>query len=286
MAHLCKIGFIGGDLRQCLMVEELVAEGHNITIYGFTCYTGCKNPQKATSLKEVMEANDIIVGPIPFSKDKKTIYALEPQADLTIQDLESLLRDEHTLFGGSISDELTEYCYEHDISCYDFMQMDVISIGNAIATAEGTIAEAITRSDCNLHKSNCLVLGFGRCAKILADKLKGLSASVTIGARKEDALAYADAYGYHTMPLKELEHEVSQFQFIFNSIPSLILTEAVLKKTAPNVTIIDIASKPGGTDFDYCRLHNINASLCLALPGKYAPKTTATLLNDVLRSYL
>ncbi len=48
------------------------------------------------------------------------------------------------------------------------MKMNDVAILNAVATAEGAIAEAIKRSIINIHQSNCLVLGYGRCAQILA----------------------------------------------------------------------------------------------------------------------
>jgi dipicolinate synthase subunit A len=54
------------------------------------------------------------------------------------------------------------------------MKDEKIVILNAIATAEGTIMEAIRSSDQNLHGSNCIELGYGRCAKVLAQKLKAL----------------------------------------------------------------------------------------------------------------
>ena len=65
------------------------------------------------------------------------------------------------------------------------MKMDDVAIYNAIATAEGAIMEAIKMQPINLHKSRCLVLGYGRCAKVLAAKLKGMDAQVTVPEIKQ-----------------------------------------------------------------------------------------------------
>ena len=46
-----------------------------------------------------------------------------------------------------------------------------------------------------LHGSGCLILGYGRCAKVLAEKLKGLSAEVTVCCRSEQQRAAAQASG-------------------------------------------------------------------------------------------
>ena len=43
--------------------------------------------------------------------------------------------------------------------------------------------------------------------------------------------------------------------------------------------ILDIASKPGGTDFACARECGIRADLALGLPGKYAPKESAYILD-------
>lgn len=46
--------------------------------------------------------------------------------------------------------------------------------------------------------------------------------------------------------------------------------------------IIDLASRPGGTDFDYAKEHGVNAIHALGLPGKVAPKTAGQVMADVL----
>ena len=44
--------------------------------------------------------------------------------------------------------------------------------------------------------------------------------------------------------------------------------------------IIDLASKPGGVDFDSARKHEIKADLALGLPGKVAPKSAAKYMYE------
>ncbi|OJT71237.1 dihydrofolate reductase, partial [Clostridioides difficile] len=49
-------------------------------------------------------------------------------------------------------------------------------------------------------------------------------------------------------------------------------------KVSQEVTIIDIASSPGGVDYSVVKEAGINATLCLGLPGKYSPKTSGEIL--------
>ena len=46
--------------------------------------------------------------------------------------------------------------------------------------------------------------------------------------------------------------------------------------------IIDLASKPGGTDFRYAEKRGIKALLAPSLPGIVAPKTAGQILANVL----
>jgi dipicolinate synthase subunit A len=50
--------------------------------------------------------------------------------------------------------------------------------------------------------------------------------------------------------------------------------------------IIDLASKPGGTDFRYAEKRGIKAILTPGLPGIVAPKSAGVILANVLTQLL
>lgn len=202
---------------------------------------------------------------------------------MTVENFISCLKDHHRIYGGNFTKNVKEVCNTKKISCLDFMEEEEISIKNAVATAEGTIAEAIIKSPGNLHQSSCLILGFGRCAKVLALKLKAMDMYVTIAARSKDQLAMAEACGYKALHLDKLMQHLGDFPFIFNTIPALVLNSQALTLVRKDVLIIDIASKPGGTDFEKAKELHIDAFLCLGLPGKYAPKTSAKILIEFIK---
>ncbi len=281
-----RFSFIGGDDRSYYMVELLYAQGFQTAVYGLQMLKPLDGVVIASTMKEALAFSNIIVCPVPFSRDKINIFSTCTKEDMNIDSFVHSLRRDQKLFAGDINAQVVESLNYHNIPFYDFMQTEAVSIKNAVATAEGTIAEAIKISPVNLHNHACLVLGYGRCAKILADKLKGLSMQVTIGARNADQLAMAESYGYQTVTLDEFPNKVMKYDFIFNSIPVMILDEAVLRKVKKDVLIIDIASNPGGTDFEKCKELGIQAYLCLGLPGKYAPLSSAEILNSVLMQNL
>ena len=80
-----------------------------------------------------------------------------------------------------------------------------------------------------IHNSKCLVLGFGRIGKILAKMLHGIGAEVYCEARKQQDIAWIQVYGYEAIHLNEVNNYLGNFDFIFNTIPYLILDKSNLK---------------------------------------------------------
>ncbi len=286
MSHQFDLGVYGGDLRQVYMITSLLKLGYRIATYCIAEPVKDENCTMVSTLTELFEGCRVLIGPVPMSRDQFSILSKNPAGDLTIAHVAYLIKKHHILVGGNIPAPITDICNKWNTPCFDLMKDEQITILNAIATAEGTIMEAIQTGSSNLHGSDCLVLGYGRCAKVLAAKLKALDAGVTIAARSQEARAYAVAAGHQSVPLSELSQILPSFSFIFNTIPQLILAKAQLDLVHPQVTIIDIASAPGGVDFDYAKHLNITAKLCLGLPGKVAPLSSGEILAAGIHSFL
>lgn len=286
MSNQFDIGIFGGDLRLVYITKSFLEKGYRVATYSTAEVVNHVNCYSAYSLNELFDKCSVLVGPIPMSRGPVSITATNPPTDLTTEHVAYQLKNHHLLIGGKIPLSITKLCDSRHIPYYDLMKDEKIAILNTIATAEGTIMEAIIESDRNLHGSNCLVLGFGRCANVLSGKLKGLDARITIAARKEEALAYASAAGYEVIPLSDISCKLPSFHFIFNTIPSLILDRKLLDLVDRHATMIDIASAPGGIDFDYARKLKLNAKLCLGLPGKIAPRTSADILVTKINSFI
>jgi len=286
MSSQFDIGIYGGDLRQVYMAKSFLLKGYRVVTYSIAETVSHKNCRSAHTLNELFENSTVLIGPIPMSRDQIGIMSIGAPSDLTLAHVAYLLKDHHILIGGNIPASITELCDNRNIIYYDLMKDEKITILNAVATAEGAIMEAISGSDRNLHGSNCLVLGYGRCAKVLSQKLKALDVGVTIAARSEEALAYASTNGQMAVHLSNIKCILPSFHYIFNTIPVLVLDRDCLDLVSKDVTIIDIASAPGGVDFKYAKSLNLNAKLCLGLPGKVAPKTSADILVTEIDSLI
>jgi dipicolinate synthase subunit A len=282
MSKSSDIGIFGGDQRQGYMASALLEKGYRVFTYRIAEPIKHDNCIPLHSLNELFDKCSMLIGPIPLTRDLVSV-ASTSASELTASNLANLLTKDHFLVGGIIPSSITGICTDKGIPYYDLMKNEKIAILNAIATAEGTIMEAIQNSDQNLHGSNCLILGYGRCAKVLALKLKGMDAKVTIAARSGEALAYAEATGLQVLSLNDMKLFLPFYDFIINTIPALILYKSYLDHVRQDVTIIDIASAPGGVDYEYAMQKGLRAKLCLGLPGKVAPRTSANILvNEII----
>ena len=216
-----------------------------------------------------------IICPTPFSKDNVNITG----TDIRCEEIIDMCKGK-TLFAGAIQNDTRKLLENEKIEYYDLMEYDDLAILNAIPTAEGAIKVAIEKTDITLCNSNALVLGFGRIGKVLCKMLSGIGANVYCEARKEKDLAQIRAMGYNDVDLNKLEYYLPKADYIFNTAPYMMLDKNRLDLVKEDVCIIDLASSPGGVDFEYARTKNINASLELALPAKWAPKSSAMYFKE------
>lgn len=273
------ISIIGGDQRQVYLTDFLIKAGYPVITYGLAPYLINKNCIIASSLSEAMKKGSIIIGGIPLSRDGKMLLTSD-SISITLEDFLSHLTKKQFLIAGSFHYTAIDYCTDHSISYYDLMKDNTIAILNGVATGEGAIMKAIEKSSVILHQHKCLVMGFGRCGQILASRLKGLGAFVSISGRNPELLPICSTNGYDFILLPEIKEHLSSFDFIFNTIPYPVLGKNLLEKVSLDTTIIDIASAPGGIDYNAARELGINATLFLGIPGKTAPKTSAEIIGN------
>jgi len=237
--------------------------------------------EKEVNIVGSIEQSEYVILPIPFTKDKVHITG----EDILVEDLIKKCINK-TIFSGAIAKEFKRQMEINNVTYVDLMELDEVALLNAIPTAEGAIVKAIEMTDITMHGTNVLVLGFGRVAKILADKLKGLNANVFCAARKQKDLAHINALGYNVVDINNMRDSIGKMDIIFNTVPTMILGEKKLGLLNKNTVIIDLASAPGGVDFKVAEDLGIKAYHELALPSKVAPKSAASYLKQSIDSVI
>ncbi|HEY8531113.1 MAG TPA: hypothetical protein VIL08_02585, partial [Limnochorda sp.] len=94
--------------------------------------------------------------------------------------------------------------------------------------------------------------------------------------------ARAASLGCRCVPPEQMEAACAAAEVIFNTVPAPVLDRARLESLRPETLIIDIASEPGGTDFEAARRLGLKAVLAVGLPGKVAPKSAGRILGQVI----
>ncbi len=274
---------VGGDKRTAYMASALAKRGFEVACYGTTSIPVNDKLYQAASLKEAFFKSPVIICGIPFSQNDFLSFEQET-FKIPLTEVQRLLRKNHKVFGGVIPEDFKRICAKRNIDCFDFMSEEPLTLFNAIATAEGAILEAMLHKPTQLHQSPVLILGYGRCGKVLAHKLKGLSAYVTVCCASPIELASALSLGYETLPLTQLPENIGHYEYIFNTIPALVLTEECLREMNSDALIIDIASNRIGVDYEAAAKLERNVLFCPGLPGKYSAVSCAEKMVEFVLS--
>ncbi len=279
---------LGGDLRSVRLAKMLSDDGNKV--YSFAQEDSDEilddeGIEKCNSLKTAIDKAQVIIAPIPFSSNGEIINTPFSENKILIEDL--IKSNKTKIFmGGNIIDSIKEKLKDKYLDVFDVMQREELAILNTIATAEGTIKVAIENTDNILQGSRVLILGFGRVAKIVANKFSLLSSNVTCSARKISDLAWIKAYGYKSLNINDMLYDLKDFDIIINTVPQTIIGERELKHMDPDVLLIDLASSPGGIDSKKAINMGLKFVWALALPGKVAPTTSARFIKETIYNIL
>ena len=283
-----RVAIIGGDLRIVKLAIMLAKDNNEVYVFGLENAEDLKdndNIIQCDTIKKAIQNVDIVIGPIPFSSNGTTLNTPFSEKEITIREMMHVINAK-VLIAGGISPEVYEMANDEYIEIIDIMKREELAVLNTIATAEGTIQLAIENTNKILHGSEVLILGFGRIGKVLARKLAGLSVRVTCAARKDEDLAWIQAYGHKATNINAIGENLKNFDIIINTVPHLILSEEKLQYVKKECLLIDLASNPGGIDKKAVKERNLKFVWALSLPGKVAPTTSAEFIKETIYNIL
>lgn len=238
--------------------------------------------EEETQEKEACEK--VYVLPIPVAKldSNQTIKEKLKQELIKMADEP---RVSVKVFGGVFPQEWKTFLEKYDIPYWDFMKLPEVVEGNAWITAEATLAECLKYGAYSICDQNVLVTGYGCCGKKIAELFSLLGANVVVAARRPEVREAIVGDGYKAVSFHEMHKVLADVFTVINTVPALVLTEEYIRRLPSDAIIIDIASKPGGTDFQAASKHGIVAKLALGLPGIYTTSSSAMLLKQAISKY-
>ncbi|WP_308639294.1 dipicolinate synthase subunit DpsA [Paenibacillus silvisoli] len=279
-----QVLLLGGDARGLEVIRKLTELDASVTVAGFDQLHSSLDGAVRAELSEDLFANiDALVLPAVGTDDDGKIVTVFSDRELSLTDEYVARMPKHcTVYTGMAKSYLRNLCDKHGIRLVELFDRDDVAIYNSIPTAEGAVMMAIQNTDITIHGSSCMVLGIGRTGFTLARTLQGLGAKVKVGVRREEHFARAYEMGFEPFYLKQLLHYVGNIDLLFNTIPTMIVTAQIIANLPSRAVIIDLASKPGGTDFRFAEKRGIKALLAPGLPGIVAPKTAGRIIADCL----
>lgn len=189
--------------------------------------------------------------------------------------------------GGKVSPGAMAAAQSAGVELLDYFARPELTVFNAIPTAEGCIGLLLQHRRRTLWGSPVLVTGYGPVGQALAVRLRALGAQVTVTARRAAQRAEARSAGCAAVHTAELEAAAPAFDAVVNTAPAPLLTAAVLARLPPQSLVIDLASRPGGTDFAAAKALGHTALHALSLPALCAPESAgefvAATVLEILR---
>ncbi len=278
-----KIALLGGDLRQDTAASVLGRGIWEINLWGLAHTSGEEEQgiRVCDSCEEAIEDSVAVVLPLPASVDGSYLNCPFAAVDsrVRLNDLLSMIGSGKVIVGGKIPSEFIANAEAKGIRARDYFDSEEFQIQNAYTTAEAALSIAMNSLNRNICGARVAVTGYGRIAKHLVRLLLALGAKVTVAARKDSDLAWAETCGCSTVSLRSGLHSLAHgYDIIYNTVPHWLFDRTFLETADRKTFLIDLASVPGGVDICAAKELCSNVLWATSLPGKYAPISAGNLI--------
>lgn len=271
-----RILFVGGDKRMEYAALKL-SKRFGVSFYG----------------EELSEVYQAVVLPLPLTKDSATVFSPNFENPLTFEELFDEINkytDEHTtVFAGGGCYKLTELCEKLGLKLVNYFDDEPLTLQNAALTAEAAMCMLSQSGDGALLNSQTLILGSGRIAVFLAERLRACQSNVTIAARNAAKRERLRLNGFDTIPLEYIPNVIQTFDYVSNTIPAPLFDEKLFSKMKSGSVYQELATMPSEfkktmtSSAPHCGVKYINAG---GLPGKYFPKAAGEFIAADLKTQL
>ncbi len=265
-----SIIIIGGDKRQIEMKNILSQQDYR-----------CTHINSSDKIENGVKINkgNIIILPVPISKDRETVYSSESRFFLMLNEVLSKLDHTNFLLGGGFSQTVKAYLDTNKIPYLDYLDCEEFVIYNAYLTGLGAVRLLYENTCEDIRDSKVLVTGFGRVSKYTAKALKQAGCEVYVCARNQNQLADAECMGYRIINFDKVNTFLYLFDYIFNTVPVNIFSFEDVSHIKGKY--FELASAPFGVKKEYFSDRESRYIFGGALPGRYLPYSAAEKLSEI-----
>lgn len=196
-----------------------------------------------------------------------------------IKDMKRYFPQGQKIIGGKMETTLQELIEQEKWQFENVLEDETFLLENARLTAEGAVWKAMNGRKKALCYSRCMVVGYGRIARLLTDMLRGFGSQVTVAARSAQARLQA---GEHSIPMERMKDEIGEMDFVFNTVPFLVIGEDILQCVKKGTVLMELASAPYGIDMHAAEKNGLQVQIEGGLPGRYSPADAAKVWLDYI----
>ncbi len=268
---------LGGDRRMCYAAEMLAEK--KVRVLGFGLQASSSAVSSAKTAEEALRDADIVLLPIPLSRDGVTLNAPALTTPIPLTDILQKTSEHTLLFGGMANG------FSHP-RLFDYGARSDFAVRNAVPTAEGALMLAIGALPCTISGMNLAVIGFGKIGKATAALFKAAGANVTVFARRDETVAVASLLGYTAASLAELHEHAADMRCLINTVPAPVVGDGTLCRMRKDALLLELASAPYGIDFEIARARELKTIIAGGLPGKYSPESAGYAIAETVCAML
>lgn len=259
------IAVVGGDRRQ-------VAAALALRQAGFAVRMAALPGLPVTDPVHALDGADAwLLPPTPVGPDGLVAGGAGPGGFRVTLDALLRLNPAGLLLSGPLAPGVGELVAAAGIRHVNYAAADDFSAANAVLTAEGTLAYLVAVRGMALADTAIAVIGYGRCGQAVARRAADWGARTTVLARSEAARWSARAEGLAARGLDGLAEAVAEARVIINTVPAPVLDATALRRVGEGAYVLDLASPPGGVDWEAARRFAVDGEVLAGVPGRLLP---------------
>lgn len=211
--------------------------------------------------------------------EKKPDAVVLPLPKAGVKDMKRYFPQGQRIIGGKTETALMDMMEEEKWAFENVLEDETFLLENARLTAEGAVWKAMNMRKNALCYAECMVVGYGRIAKLLTEMLRGIGSRVTVAARSEKARREA---GENSIAIGKMQNVIGKMDYVFNTVPFPVIKEDELCYAKKDAVIMELASAPYGIDMHAAEMLGLKVHIEGGLPGRYCPMDAARVWLDYI----